>query len=110
MHSCEAGAEFRAPLPSGFTPLFFAVREGRTDVVRVLLKAGADVNEAMKPTKIVRPKGTGPGNDAADSGRRKRPLRAGCCPTRFRRRPERPEVRLHGAPHADLGSQAEPRR
>jgi uncharacterized protein len=25
------------------------VREGRTDVVRILLKAGADVNEAMKP-------------------------------------------------------------
>ena len=45
----EAGADFRTPLPSGFTPLFFAVREGRTDVVRVLLKAGADVNEAMQP-------------------------------------------------------------
>ena len=47
----EAGADFRTPLPSGFTPLFFAVREGRTDVVRVLLKAGADVNEAMQPRK-----------------------------------------------------------
>ena len=44
----EAGADFRARLPSGFTPLFFAVREGRTDVVRVLLKAGADVNETMQ--------------------------------------------------------------
>ena len=33
--------------PSGFTPLLFAVREGRLDVVRVLLKAGADVNETM---------------------------------------------------------------
>src|SRR5207247_3442992 len=31
----KAGADFRAPLPdSGFTPLFFAVREGRTEVVR----------------------------------------------------------------------------
>ena len=47
----RAGADFRTPLPSGFTPLFFAVREGRTDVVRVLLKAGADVNEAMQPTR-----------------------------------------------------------
>ena len=35
-------------LPSGFTPLLFAVREGRIDVVRVLLKAGADVNETMQ--------------------------------------------------------------
>ena len=29
----EAGADFRTPLRSGFTPFFFAVREGRTDVV-----------------------------------------------------------------------------
>src|SRR6185369_11652742 len=36
---------------SGFTPLFFAAREGRTEVVRALLKAGADVNEAMQPRK-----------------------------------------------------------
>lgn len=36
---------------SGFTPLLFAAREGRTEVVRVLLKAGADVNEAMQPRK-----------------------------------------------------------
>jgi ankyrin repeat protein len=45
-------------LPSGFTPLFFAVREGRTEVVRVLLRAGADVNEAMQPKK--RPSGKAP--------------------------------------------------
>ncbi len=25
----KAGADFRTPLASGFTPLFFAVREGR---------------------------------------------------------------------------------
>ncbi|MEJ7637743.1 MAG: ankyrin repeat domain-containing protein, partial [Singulisphaera sp.] len=47
----QAGADLRTPLPSGFTPLFFAVREGRTDVVRVLLKGGADVNGAMQPKK-----------------------------------------------------------
>ena len=35
------------PSASGFTPLLFAVREGRIDVVQVLLKAGADVNETM---------------------------------------------------------------
>ncbi len=42
-----AGADFRARLPSGFTPLLFAVRNGHADVVGVLLKAGADVNETM---------------------------------------------------------------
>ena len=31
----EAGADFQARLPSGFTPLLFAVREGRLGVVRV---------------------------------------------------------------------------
>src|SRR5262249_41614825 len=31
----------------GFTPLLFAVREGRLDVVRTLLKAGADANETV---------------------------------------------------------------
>lgn len=41
----DAGADFRVRLNSGFTPLLFAVREGRLGVVRVLLKAGADVNE-----------------------------------------------------------------
>ncbi|MDA2928282.1 hypothetical protein MYX78_13825, partial [Acidobacteria bacterium AH-259-G07] len=43
----KAGADFRTPLDSGFTPLLFAVREGRIDVVRALLKAGADVNETI---------------------------------------------------------------
>ncbi len=43
----DAGADFRARLPSGFTPLLFAVREGRTEVVDVLLTAGADVNETV---------------------------------------------------------------
>lgn len=47
----DAGADFLAPLDSGFTPLFFAVREGRTETVRALLKAGADVNGAMEPRK-----------------------------------------------------------
>ncbi len=45
----KAGAEFRTPLASGFTPLLFAVREGHVEVVRALVKAGADVNEGIEP-------------------------------------------------------------
>jgi ankyrin repeat protein len=48
----HAGAEFRTPLPGGFTPLSFAVREGHIAVIRSLLKAGADVNEAMQPKSL----------------------------------------------------------
>jgi ankyrin repeat protein len=44
----KRGADFRTPLPSGFTPLFFAVREGRADVVFRLIQAGADINETMQ--------------------------------------------------------------
>jgi ankyrin repeat protein len=44
----EAGAEFKTPLPSGFTPLLFGVREGRIGVVKSLLKAGADINEVVQ--------------------------------------------------------------
>ena len=29
----KAGADYRTPLKSGFTPLFFAVREGKSEVV-----------------------------------------------------------------------------
>jgi ankyrin repeat protein len=43
------GADFQTPLPSGFTPFLFAVREGRADVAFRLMEAGADVNTAMKP-------------------------------------------------------------
>lgn len=43
----DAGADFRARVPSGFTPFSFAVRAGRLDVVRVLVKAGADVDETI---------------------------------------------------------------
>src|SRR6266513_3488500 len=48
----NAGADFRTPLPdSAFAPLSIATREGRTEVVRAVLKAGADVNETMQPRK-----------------------------------------------------------
>jgi ankyrin repeat protein len=43
-----AGADFRSPLSSGFTPFFFAIREGRTDTVLRLIQAGNEVNEPMR--------------------------------------------------------------
>src|SRR5207253_3914378 len=48
---------------SGFTPLLFAAREGRLDVLRVLLKAGADVNDAIQAKKGVS-RGPKPGTSA----------------------------------------------
>ena len=56
-------------MTSGFTPLLFAVRDGRIDAVRALLKAGADVNETVRVG--VRPKL--PSEGAA-------PMRAGATP------------------------------
>ena len=44
----EAGANFKTPLDSGFTPLLLAVRSDRIPAVKALLKHGADVNEAVK--------------------------------------------------------------
>ena len=46
------GADIHAVSKGGFTPLLFAVREGKEDTVRALLKAGANVNETLqKPAK-----------------------------------------------------------
>jgi ankyrin repeat protein len=36
-----------APPPTGFTPLLFAVRAGSLDAVRLLVSAGADVNDTL---------------------------------------------------------------
>ena len=35
----------RAPIPGGMTPLLYAARDGRMDTVRMLLDAGANINE-----------------------------------------------------------------
>jgi len=43
----KAGAEYKAPLASGFTPLLFAVREGHMKVVQTLVKSGADINQTI---------------------------------------------------------------
>ncbi|HEV2201182.1 MAG TPA: ankyrin repeat domain-containing protein [Bryobacteraceae bacterium] len=44
----EHGADMHAKTKANFTPLLFAIREGRIDTVRALLKAGADVNETWQ--------------------------------------------------------------
>jgi len=44
----DNGADVHKRLKSGFTPMLFAAREGRIDVVRALLKAGVDTNEAIE--------------------------------------------------------------
>src|SRR5262245_7256972 len=43
----ELGADYRGRLASGMPPRRLAAREGRADVVPVLLKAGAQVNEPV---------------------------------------------------------------
>ena len=35
----------RPPIPGGMTPLLYAARDGRLDIVQMLLDAGADINE-----------------------------------------------------------------
>jgi len=44
----EHGADMHAKTKANFTPLLFAIREGRIDTVRALLKAGVDVNETWQ--------------------------------------------------------------
>lgn len=51
----EAKADFRIRLDSGFTPLLFAARDGRLEVMKVLLRAGANVNEQLLPAPSPKP-------------------------------------------------------
>src|SRR4029079_3463157 len=55
--------DFKSALPSGFTPLLFAAREGRIEVVQVLLKAGANINDVIQSKKGVS-RGPKPGTGA----------------------------------------------
>ena len=56
----KSDADFRTPLhDSGFTPVFFAAREGRAEVVRVLLKAGVDVKVLLDKKQQDLPFNTG---------------------------------------------------
>ena len=45
----KSGASVEARLASGFTPLLFAVREGRIEAMKALLEAGADANDWIRP-------------------------------------------------------------
>jgi ankyrin repeat protein len=46
----ETGADFKMRTAGGFTPLLFAVREGRMGATRALLELGADVNDELRPS------------------------------------------------------------
>ncbi len=50
----HAGADYRTPLESGFTPLLFAVRNGHIEVAKTLIALGVDVNERIDPAKTWR--------------------------------------------------------
>ena len=106
----RGGGRFpHARCPPGSRPCSSPCARAGPTSSAILLKAGADVNEAMQPK---RSSGRAParGTTPLDPGRRERPLRAGRRPAGGGRRPERPAIGLHGAPHADLGPQAEPGR
>jgi ankyrin repeat protein len=47
----KSGADPKARLKSGFTPMLFAAREGRIAATAALLKAGVDANEAIETKK-----------------------------------------------------------
>ena len=57
----DAGGNIDARSKGKFTPLLFAVRGGKIDVVRVLLTAGANVNETLEGEKASE-EGRGCGN------------------------------------------------
>jgi uncharacterized protein len=46
------GADVQIASTSGFTPLMFSAQQGDVDTARVLLAAGAKINEAQKNTKL----------------------------------------------------------
>ena len=50
----RGGADLNTRLPSGFTAMFFAVRNGRMAVARTLLELGVDVNQKIEPAGRVR--------------------------------------------------------
>lgn len=60
------GASYKTRLGSGFTPFLLAAREGKREVLAVLLRAGVDVNEFTEiPPKAARvPGGPRPGTTA----------------------------------------------
>ena len=55
------GADVKARSAGGFTPFLFAVRDGRLEITKMLLAAGADINDAVPTDNRPRPAGTGSG-------------------------------------------------
>ena len=56
----EHGADVRARTNSGFTPLLFAAQQGDTESARLLVKAGADLNESSRASASAKEAGAAP--------------------------------------------------
>lgn len=63
----EQGADIHAKSKTGFTPFLFAVREGRIEAARALLKAGVSVSESLPP-RLERSTGAGEFNQVGVFG------------------------------------------
>jgi uncharacterized protein len=57
----DSGADVKARSAGGFTPFLFAVRGGRLDITKMLLAAGADINDSVPTDNRPRAAGTGSG-------------------------------------------------
>jgi ankyrin repeat protein len=73
----DRGADVHARSNGGFTPLLFVARTGDIDCAKVLLAAGANVNDAMpvsaKPTAVRSEYGEAPAASAAPAGTAPKP-------------------------------------
>ncbi len=84
----------------GFTPFFFAVREGHLDTVRAFLAAGVDVNAMMQRSQSA----PGRGGRAAAPGARERRAPVPCC---WRCRTATSSLRLRWSTRAPIRTMCE---
>jgi ankyrin repeat protein len=64
----DAGADLHVRSSGGLTAFLFAVREGKIDIARTLLKSGADVNERTLSPGTIRQRAAGGGDTGEPAG------------------------------------------